>query len=434
MAESYYDILEVDRTASQAEIKDAFRRLAKLYHPDKNRGSSNADEIRSKYMLIHKAYEVLSDPNSKQSYDKSGMAVEKGATIVDPLQAMMRMMEEKNTTGVPDVIVPISCTLKQLYDGYTQTVEFTRISACSKCKATGTKSKKLSNCETCTGRGILLTRIEGGEMGFSYKESMCDTCRGSTISPDVKRCTKCNGDKYIREDAECDINIPKGAYENYFVKIEAEGNYIPKENRINKQNRSDVLCVVADVSYEPYEPSDMADDNIDTDTDIIVPSYRRGIVIKELKRADRADLMIVISLSFVESICGISKKIRHLDGTIIELKVDDAVVNGDIIIVQQRGMPVLEDEKPNRKAKSLDTEFGDLLIRFEVKRPVLDRSIKRKLWQILSNTSYQNTLHMESPAVYMFLDNYIRDVMGSESESESKSEAKSESETDSASD
>lgn len=425
MAENYYDILEVGRTASQVEIKDAFRRLAKLYHPDKNRDrdGTNADAIKSKYMLIHKAYEVLSDPNSKQSYDASGLAVEKGATIVDPLQAMMRMMEEKNTTGVPDVIVPISCTIKQLYDGCTQTVEFTRISACSKCKATGTKNKKLSNCETCTGRGILLTRIEGGEMGFSYKESMCDTCRGSTISPDVKRCTKCKGDKYVREDAECDISIPKGAYENYFIKIEAEGNYIPKENRINKQNRSDVLCVVADVSYDPIDNADNADP---ADNDIIIPSYRRGIVIKELKRADRADLMITVCLSFAESICGISKKIRHLDGEIIELKVDDAVVNGDIIIVQQRGMPVLEDEKPNRKAKSLDTEFGDLLIRFEVKRPVLDRSIKRKLWQILSNTSYQNKPHMESPAAYVFLDDYVRNIMGSESESEP--------ETDSASD
>lgn len=433
----YYKILGLESSCSQTEIKDAYKKLAKTYHPDKNRNLSEKekDEFKKKYMSIHKAYEVLSDEKTRKEYDKSGISIEKGATIVDPLQAMMRMVEEKNTTGVPDVIVPISSNIRQLYYGFSTSIEFTRISACGKCKATGTKNRKLSNCPSCDGRGITLTCIDGGDIGFTYKESTCDVCRGSGIDPSVKRCSKCSGDKYIREDVECDITIPKGAYEGYFTKIESEGNFIPKENRIDpKQIRSDVICVIDDVDYNVLHNSKDSDntedlDNSDNSNDmndiIIKPIYRRGIVIKELQRADRADLIINLEVPFEESICGISKKIRHLDDSIIELKVDDSVVNGDIIIIEKKGMPILVDEISNRKAKGLDTEFGDLLVKFEIKRPVLDNSIKRKIWQILTNTSYQKRVDLDNCVKYYLLEDYISNFIGKDSNSDSDSDSSS---------
>jgi DnaJ-class molecular chaperone len=423
----HYEILEVERDCDQSDIKKAYRRLAKEYHPDKNKNKglseSEMKEFKQIYMQIHKAYEVLSDVELRAEYDKSGISAGKGETIIDPLQAMMRMMEEKNETGVPDVIVPVDCTLEELYNGFVRDTEFPRISPCHKCKATGTRNKKKADCDNCKGRGATLERIEGGEVGFSYKEAICNVCRGSGLDPDIKRCKECNGNKYDRETIECEIELPEGAYEGYFIKFDGEGNFIPKENRIDPDvKRTDVLFVIADVDYSPVEVDE---------EDIVTPSYNRGIVIKELQRADRADLMIKLEVDFAESLCGITRRISHLDGSVLEIEINDAVVNNDIIVMERKGMPVISDEIENREAKGLDTEFGDLLIRFDIKRPELDKSTKRKIWQILTNTSYQKRDDIDSPEIYEFLDTVIAKHLTSHSNKKREDESESGSEYDS---
>jgi DnaJ-class molecular chaperone len=411
--EDHYEVLGVPRDCEQGEIKKAYRTLAREYHPDKNknRGLSDAElaEIRERYMKIHKAFEVLSDPELRAEYDKSGISAGRGETIIDPIQAMMRMMEEKNETGVPDVIVPIETTVGDLYRGFSRDVEFERISACDRCHGHGTRNKKRSDCPHCKGRGMTLERIEGGEIGYSYKESVCDLCRGSSIDPDVKKCKDCDGSKYDREAVECEVEIPKGAYEGYFIKIDGEGNYIPEENRINPDvERTDVIFVIADVSYDTMVKESRRK------KDVVYPTFRRGIVIKELDRADRADLMVTLEVDFAEAICGISRKIMHLDGNILEVEVDDPVVNNDIIVVPERGMPVVHDEVIDRKKRGDDSKYGDLLIRFDIKRPKLDKGVCRKLWQVLTGTSYQKRLNLEDPEPFDFLDHLIADRLDEE--------------------
>ena len=321
----------------------------------------------------------------------------------------MRMMEEKNETGVPDVIVPIETTIEDLYRGFSRNMEFERISACGRCRGHGTRNKKRSDCPHCKGRGMTLERIDGGEIGYSYKESICDLCRGTSIDPDVKKCRDCNGDKYDRETVECEVEVPKGAYEGYFIKVDGEGNYIPEENRIDKDvDRTDVIFVIADVSY------DMTVKESKKQNDVVYPTFRRGIVIKELDRADRADLMITIVVDFAESICGISRKIMHLDGKILEVEIDDPVVNNDIIVVPGCGMPVVADQIENRKKKGLKSNYGDLLIRFDIKRPQLDKGVRRKIWQVLTGTSYQKRIDLENPVPFDFLDHLIADHLDEE--------------------
>lgn len=401
----HYEILGVERDCDQSAIKKAYRELAREFHPDKNKnkGLSESEmvEIRDTYMKIHKAFEVLSDPELRKEYDRSGISADRGDTIIDPLQAMMRMMEEKNETGVPDVIVPIECTIQDLYHGFTKDMEFERVSNCGRCRGYGTRNKKRADCSNCKGRGATIEKVEGGEMGYAYKESICDVCRGSSIDPDVKRCRECNGDKYDRETIECEVHIPKGAYEGYFIKFDEEGNYIPEENRKDlKVERTDVIFVIADVNHNGVDEKKRR-------SDIVYPEFRRGIVIKELNRADRADLMCSIDVGFAESQCGITRKIMHLDGEILELEVNTPVVNNDIIVIPGRGMPVVEEEVENRKRKGLDTKYGDLLIRFDIKRPKLDNGARRKMWQILTGTPYQKRERLNNPEHFDFLDELI---------------------------
>ena len=416
----HYDVLGIDRKCDQSEIKKAFRELAKKYHPDKNKGKSLSEseikQIRDRFMKIQKAYDVLSDPDLRAEYDKSGISASRGDTIIDPLQAMMRMMEEKNETGVPDVIVPINCTIRELYLGFSKDTEFERISPCTRCKANGTRNKKRADCSNCKGRGMTLERIEGGEVGYAYKESVCDVCMGTSIDPDVKKCKKCVGNKYDRETIDCEVEVPKGAYEGYFIKFPGEGNFIPEENRIDPDcERTDVIFVIDDVNY------DLQLD--ETKTDVVYPVFRRGIVIKELNRADRADLMISIELTFVEALCGVSRKIWHLDNSLLEIELNDPVVNNDIIVIPKRGMPVVADEIDNRVKKGLSTDFGDLLIRFDIKRPTLDNGIKRKIWQVLTGTSYQKRIKITNPESYDFLDRLIAEHLENDIKSESQTDS-----------
>jgi DnaJ homolog subfamily A member 2 len=425
----HYEVLGVESDCDQSAIKKAYRHLAREYHPDKNknRGFSDAkmSEIKDTYMKIHKAFEVLSDPDLRAEYDKSGISAGRGDTIIDPLQAMMRMMEEKNQTGVPDVIVPIDCSIRDLYSGFTKDMEFERISTCDRCRGYGTRNKKRSDCPSCKGRGITLERVEGGEAGYAYKESVCDLCRGTSIDPDVKKCRECEGTKYDRETVECEVEVPSGAYEGYFIKFDGEGNFIPEENRIDTDvERTDVIFVIGDVEY------DVQIREKDREEDLIYPMYRRGIVIKELNRADRADLMISLEVEFAEALCGVSRKLMHLDDEVLEIEVNDPVVNNDIVVIAGRGMPVVSEEVESRKRRGLDSDYGDLLIRFDIKRPELDNGVKRKIWQILTGTSYQKRMELEDPEPHDFLDHLIADhieneLNASESDSESYSDSDS---------
>jgi DnaJ-class molecular chaperone len=403
---NHYEILELTRDCDQNDIKRSYRRLAKGFHPDKNKNKGYTDEklddIKDRYIKIHKAHDVLSDPELREEYDRTGISSGKGDLIIDPYQALMRMMEDRNETGVPDVIVPINSTISDLYIGFTTETEFTRVSPCSKCDAMGTKNKKNGNCSNCKGRGAILETIKGGESGYMCKESTCVVCRGTGLDPDIKKCSSCKGDKYDRETIVCDVEIPEGSYEGYFVKFEGEGNFIPEENRVDPNiHRSDVLFVVADVDYAIHQNK-----TIEIDDDVIIPVFRRGVIIKELKRADRADLMFSIQLTFEESICGITKKFIHLDGSIQGIELDDSVVNNDTIVLKGRGMPVILEEIDSREKKGYDTKYGDMFIRFEVNRPIIDKGAKRKIWQILTDTPYQKRQKVES-ASFMFLENMI---------------------------
>lgn len=414
---NYYELLELEPDCEQADIKTAYHRLCKLYHPDKNRnkGLSNDEmkELSQRYKNIQKAYDVLSKPETREEYDKSGLTIDQGDTVLDPYDALMSMIEETNKSGIPDVVIGVDATLRQLYKGFTKEVEFTRVSPCQKCDATGTRNKKDGSCGECSGRGAILETVEGGKVGYKYVEKMCSYCRGTGLDPDIKKCKKCDGNRYYQETIECDVEMPPGAYEGYYVKLESEGNYVPMENRSNhddesvsQHDRTDVIIVIGDIDYTPQERPDKQG--------VIIPQYNRGIVIKELKRADRADLMIELELSFAESICGATRKIYHLNRSTIGLEINHSVVNGDIVVIERMGMPVLEEERENRQNKGLDESFGDLFVRIKVNRPEFDSATKQKLWQTLTKTPYQKRDRIKKPLDYCFLDEMIKNTQKSD--------------------
>ena len=377
--ENYYDILGVKPNASKSEIKMAYRKLVFEKHPDK---SDDKEEAKKIFAKISKAYQILSNEESRQNYDNHGVTQE-AENVIDPSKMFDEMFQEEE---IPNVIIPIEATIDDLYTGFEKEVVFPRYSECNKCDATGTKNKVDGECKNCKGRGCLLEKIKGGDLGYVFNEKKCFPCNGSGMDPNVKKCKKCEGNKYIKEEVECDVEIPAGAYNRYFVKFEGEGNFIPADSRkIKDKVRSDVLFVVQELSSNSI--------------------YSRKVFINELKRLNQADLMVECKIDFAESLNKIRKEFDYFNNETIAFETNDIISNGDVYVIEDKGMPFVPEERKGNKKR------GDLFIKFTVEKPKLNSKQKKRLWQILTDTPYQQLDDVENETIHDItsLDTYIKD-------------------------
>jgi len=142
---SFYELLEVPREASEADIKRAFRKLSLKYHPDKNPGN---EEAASLFKQINRAYEVLSDADKRQVYDQQGQ---------EGLERLERggYQRQKGPSARADVWV----TLEELYLGGARDMSIARNVYCPKCRGTGAKDGKVKTCPKCNGQGVVMQKI-----------------------------------------------------------------------------------------------------------------------------------------------------------------------------------------------------------------------------------------------------------------------------------
>jgi DnaJ-class molecular chaperone len=338
---NYYEILGVNNDSSKIEIKKAYRKLCLDYHPDKN----DSDEAKTIFTQISKAYHVLMDDDLRKNYDESGISVE--GNIIDPFEIFNEMIKENDS--VPNVIEYVDVNTHDLFNGLSKMITIERYSPCSVCDATGTKSKIISNCPKCSGRGVILEFIDDDDKPFKVIEKKCDMCNSTGIDPDCELCSNCNGDKFIIEKLDIEIDIPSGAYNEYYITYDNEGNYIPET-----KTRSDLIIVINEIDDEQLS---------------------RGYFIKELKRLSMADVVIDIDISFEESLNGIYKKINYFDHY-INIKAKGIIMNQDIYVLKKYGMTVI-DENDTR-------EYGDLFVRFNVQKPKISSKQLDKILKILN--------------------------------------------------
>lgn len=339
---NYYQILGLDKTCSQTDIKKAYRNLCLKYHPDKN----NSEEAQELFNDISKAYHVLSDDNQRKNYDESGVGVE--GNIIDPFEIFNEMMKDDD---IPDIIVKVPLTMQELIYGITKDVNFERYSLCNTCNGAGVKSKIISDCLKCKGKGVILEFIDNNSDSgkpFSVNEKICDMCCGNGIDPECELCENCNGNKYVIENLETEIDIPAGAYDQYYLTFENEGNYIPET-----KERSKLIIVIKEEEDDKFS---------------------RGVLIKELGRMSMADILYEMDISFEESLAGIKKRIDYFDNY-IDIKIKGIINNQDIYVLKKYGLPVIDEND--------DREYGDLFIRFNVKKPDISDDKIEKILKIL---------------------------------------------------
>merc|ERR1719161_2940772 len=289
----FYKLLEVDKNASDAEIKKAYRKLAIKHHPDKGGDPE-------KFKEITRAYEVLSDSEKRAQYDRFGEeGLEDGGGGGDPTDIFdaffggggRRGGGKRSRQKTKDVVQPLKVTLEQLYGGATKKMAITR--------QVIDKQKGVQACSECDGRGVKVQVVRMGPM-IQQMQSACSACGGQGKS--FKR-------KSEREVLE--VHIQKGSPSDHKITLREMADEHPNADP------GDVVFVLKEQEHPLFK--------------------RRG-----------ADLFIERTISLVEALCGFELELTHLDGRKLLIKTSP----GDIV----RPAPTNFDPMEAGKDKAMEWE------------------------------------------------------------------------------
>lgn len=229
----YYEVLGVSRDAGPDEIKKAYRQAALRYHPDRNKTDPDAE---AKFKEAAQAYEVLSDPQKRQRYDRYGHEGLRGVGVrdydhmrVDDIFSMFNDIfgggifgGERRHGGGVDLQMEMSLTLEEVARGVEKTIEFDRQDFCEACSGSGSEpGSPKRNCATCGGYGQV-EQSTGLGMLFGRVVTTCPACRGKGVlisSP----CKKCRGSGRRRKRRVLVVRIPAGIGDGQGVRVAGEG-------------------------------------------------------------------------------------------------------------------------------------------------------------------------------------------------------------------
>ncbi len=233
----YYEILGVARTASQDEIKAAYRKLALQYHPDRNPGNKAAEE---KFKEATEAYEVLSDEKKRTSYDQFGTAGPQmggfgdggvnmedifGDIFADIFGAGQATQKKRGKKAAPtpkrghDLTKDITITLEEAFTGTKKEVTYYHFTTCAACKGKGMAAgSHVDQCPECNGTGQLVMR-----QGFFAYSQTCPNCSGEGYTI-PHPCSTCNGQTRTQQYETLSVTIPKGIFEEADLRIAGKGD------------------------------------------------------------------------------------------------------------------------------------------------------------------------------------------------------------------
>lgn len=329
----YYEILGIDKSASQAEIKKAYRKQAIKYHPDKN---PDNEEAEAKFKEAAEAYEVLSDENKKARYDQFGHQAFEGAggfggggMNMDDIFSQFGDIfggafggggfsgfgggfggEQRRVKG-SNLRVRLKLTLEEIANGVEKKIKVKR-----KVQAPGTTYK---TCSTCNGSGQV-TRVTNTILGRMQTSAPCNTCGGAGQTID-KKPKDADAQGLIVKEETIPVNIPAGVVDGMQLKVSGKGNEAPG-NGIS----GDLLVAIEEL---PHEKLQREGDNLHYDLYVSLP----------------------------DAILGTSKEIDTVTGK-VRIKIEAGVQSGKILRLRGKGIPSI-----NGYGK------GDLLVHVNVWTP-----------------------------------------------------------------
>ena len=363
--EDYYKLLEVDRNASEAEIKKSYRKMAMKYHPDRNK--DNPQEAESKFKAIKEAYEVLSDPKKRSAYDQFGHAgvdpsmgggggfggAESFSDIFGDVFGDIfgggRQQRSSVQRGA-DLRYNLELTLEEAVGGTEAVVKVPVLVACSECHGSGAKKGSSPvTCSTCHGHGQVRM-----QQGFFSVQQTCPTCRGT--GKQIKDpCPKCYGQGRVQETKTLNVKVPPGVDTGDRIRLAGEG-----EAGINGGPSGDL-----------YVQVQVKDHSIFT--------------------RDGANLYCEVPISFPTACLGGELEVPTLDGK-VKLKIPAETQTGKLFRLRGKGV------KPVRGGA-----VGDLLCRVQIETPVrLTKEQQALVEQLQASLSGGGKQH--SPQEHSFMD------------------------------
>lgn len=239
----YYEVLGVGREASSDELKQAFRHLARKYHPDVNPGNKEAEE---KFKEINEAYSILSDPQKRAQYDQYGHAAFRPEDYAgfrefkfnfndlfsdlggfgDIFSAFQgfggggRMRRDRPQQGA-DLRYDLEITLENAFSGLETKIDVPVSASCKKCGGSGAEPGSLKDCKQCDGIGEVRRVQQRGFMQFA-SITPCGRCggRGKIVE---KRCGECGGDGRVRKTRKIDLKVPPGVDDGLYLRVACQG-------------------------------------------------------------------------------------------------------------------------------------------------------------------------------------------------------------------
>ncbi len=355
----YYEVLGVDKNATEAEIKSAFRKLAKKYHPDVSKEENAAEKFKE----AQEAYAVLSDANKRKQYDQFGHNAfsnnqggfsgfegfdfgnmsDMSDIFEDILGGMgfssgSRRKSNRATRG-NDILYRMTIDFEEAAFGCKKDINVDVVEDCDECNGDGGFNK--TTCSNCHGSGVI-TSEQRTMFGSFLSKTTCPYCNGTGNSFE-KKCTKCRGTGKVKNNKTITVTVPAGIDTDNRLRLQGKG-----EVGQNGGRNGDLYIEFTVRDHEYY------------------------------KRVDD-DIYLEVPLTITDAVLGCKKEIPTLYGNVF-LTIPEGTQNGDKLRLRSKGI-----ENVNSKRK------GDMYVITKVIIPEKINREQRKLFEQLQDTELDNT-------------------------------------------
>ena len=359
----YYEVLGVEKGASEDEIKKAYRKIAIKYHPDRNPGDKEAEE---KFKEAAEAYDVLHDPQKRQQYDQFGFNGPMGGGFGGFGGASMNMDDIFSMCGDifgghgfggfgggarrpqqhrgSDLRLKVRLTLEEINQGVVKKFKVRKDIPCQHCHGSGAEAGSgTEQCPTCHGSGVI-THTTQSIFGMMQTQGVCPTCggEGKVIK---NKCHECGGEGIVKGEEVVEINIPAGVAEGMVVNIPGKGN-AGRKNGVNG------------------------------DIQVLIEEEKNDTFIR-----DGNDLIYNLLLDFPTAALGGEIEIPTIEGNKLRVKIDSGTQPGKTLRLRGKGLPAVQGYGSGR---------GDLVVNISVYVPkTLSRDEKEAIQKFRESDNFK---------------------------------------------